>query len=63
MDADFTLEDVIRQALAGLDVPIALGLSSGHTRSPHVTLPLGVRARLECGPDGGRFEILEPAVS
>jgi muramoyltetrapeptide carboxypeptidase len=63
MAADYTLEDVIRRSLSGLDVPIALGLSSGHTRSPHVTLPLGVRARLECGTDGARFEVLEPAVA
>ncbi len=63
MDADYSLEDVIREALSGLEVPIALGLSSGHTRSPHVTLPLGVRARLDCGPDGARFQVLEAAVS
>ena len=30
-----------RGALAGLDVPVALGLSSGHTAHPNVTLPLG----------------------
>jgi muramoyltetrapeptide carboxypeptidase len=59
LDADFTLEDVIRDALDGLDVPVALGLSSGHTRSPNVTLPLGLRARLTCGADGARFEVLE----
>jgi muramoyltetrapeptide carboxypeptidase len=63
MDADYSLEDVIREALDGLDVPIALGLSSGHTRSPNVTLPLGVRARLLCDPDGARFELLEPPVA
>lgn len=63
MEDDFTLEDVIRQALSGLDVPIALGLSSGHTRSPNVTLPLGVRVRLSCGADGARFEVLENAVT
>lgn len=63
MDADYTLEDVIRQALDGVDVPIALGLSSGHTRSPNVTLPFGVRARLDCGPDGARFELLEAPVA
>jgi len=55
---DWTLDDVIREALDGLDVPIASGLRSGHTR-PNVTLPLGVRARLTCGPGGARFEILE----
>jgi muramoyltetrapeptide carboxypeptidase len=59
LEADFTLEDVVLDALAGLDVPVALGLSSGHTRSPNVTLPLGLRARLTCRADGARFEVLE----
>jgi len=59
---DWTLADVIGQALEGLDVPIASGLSSGHTR-PNVTLPLGVRARLTCGPSGARFEVLESPLS
>jgi len=58
----FSLEEVILDSLAGLDVPIALGLSSGHTASPCVTLPLGVRARLSCA-DSARFEVLEAAVS
>ncbi len=61
-EADFTLEDVILDALDGLDVPIALGLSSGHAAGPQVTLPLGVRARLSCG-DTAEFEVLDPAVS
>jgi muramoyltetrapeptide carboxypeptidase len=59
LEADFTLEEVILDALSGLDVPVALGLSSGHTRSPNVTLPLGLRARLTCGADSARFEVLE----
>jgi muramoyltetrapeptide carboxypeptidase len=58
LQADYTLQDVILDALAGLDVPVALGLSSGHTRSPNVTLPLGLRARLSCAADGARFEVL-----
>lgn len=62
MDAGFTLEDVILEALEEQRIPIALGLSSGHTKSPQVTLPLGVRARLECGRDRVAFRILEPAV-
>ncbi len=61
-DADFGLEDVIREALSGLSVPIALGLSSGHTNNPFVSLPLGVPARLACADDA-RFEILGPAVA
>ncbi len=59
--ADYALVDVILEALAGLDVPIAIGLSSGHTRNPNVTLPFGARARLTCGDDA-RLEILEASV-
>jgi muramoyltetrapeptide carboxypeptidase len=59
--ADYTLEDVVLQSLSGLDVPIVMGLSSGHTR-PNLTLPLGVRARLTCRGEP-RFEILEGSVS
>jgi muramoyltetrapeptide carboxypeptidase len=57
----FTLEDVIMDALVGLDVPVAIGLASGHTTAPCLTLPLGVGARLECG-DAARFQVLEVAV-
>ncbi len=39
---------ILLEALEGFDVPVALGLSSGHTAHPNVTLPFGVRARLEC---------------
>ena len=60
--ADFTLEDVIRESLSGLDIPIALGLSSGHVTGPNVTLPLGVRARLRCHGEEARFEVLEASV-
>ena len=60
--ADFTLEDVIRESLSGLEIPIALGLSSGHASGPGVTLPLGVRARLRCHGDEARFEVREPSV-
>jgi muramoyltetrapeptide carboxypeptidase len=60
--ADYDLTDVIRQALDGLDVPIALGLSSGHTRNPFVSLPLGARARLVCGEEAS-FAYLEAGVA
>jgi muramoyltetrapeptide carboxypeptidase len=63
LDASYTLEDVILEALAGLELPIALGLSTGHTPHPNVTLPLGVRARLECGGERAEFRILEAAVA
>jgi muramoyltetrapeptide carboxypeptidase len=63
LDEGYALEKVILEALEGLDVPIALGLSSGHTANPAVTLPLGVRARLSCGASGARFQVLETAVT
>jgi muramoyltetrapeptide carboxypeptidase len=63
IDDDYSLEDVLREALAGLDVAVALGLSSGHTTSPNVTLPFGVRARLECSAGEARLEVLEAPVS
>ena len=59
--AGYTLADVILRALEGLDIPVASGLSSGHTRRPHLTVPLGVPARLSCGPQA-RLEVLAPAV-
>lgn len=60
--ADFTLEDVIRESLSGLGIPIALGLSSGHVNGPNVTLPLGVRAALSCRGDEAQFQVLEASV-
>ena len=61
--AEFTLEDVIRESLSGLEIPIALGLSSGHATAPNLTLPLGARARLGCHGEEARFEVLEAAVA
>lgn len=58
----YTLEDVVLEALASLDVPVAAGLSSGHAASPSVTLPLGVRASLSCRDGEARLAVLEPAV-
>jgi muramoyltetrapeptide carboxypeptidase len=63
LDADYALEDILLEALGGLEVPVAVGLSSGHTSSPNVTLPLGVRARLACTGDAARFEVLEAPVA
>jgi muramoyltetrapeptide carboxypeptidase len=57
----YALEDVVLDALEGLDVPIAFGLPSGHTSGPAVTLPLGVRARLACDNEA-RFDVQEAAV-
>jgi muramoyltetrapeptide carboxypeptidase len=59
--AGYSLQEVILRALNGLDIPVALGLPAGHTRSPGVTLPLGVSARLAC-EDEAELRLLEPAV-
>jgi muramoyltetrapeptide carboxypeptidase len=62
-EADFSLEDVILDALDGLDVPVALGLSSGHVVRGALTLPLGVPARLVCERGEARLELLEHGVA
>jgi muramoyltetrapeptide carboxypeptidase len=60
---DYALEEVLLEALSGLDVPVALGLSSGHTAHPNVTLPFGVRAALACAGGEARFEVREAPVA
>lgn len=60
----YGLDDVVREALEGLGLPIAAGLASGHTSGPGIALPLGVRARLACGEDGSAcLQVLEAPVS
>lgn len=51
---------VVRQALSGLGVPVAMGFPFGHI-DDNWTLPMGVRARLDA--DTGTLELLEPAVA
>ncbi len=58
----YSLEEVLLEALAGLEIPVAIGLASGHTTLPHVTLPLGVCGRLDCGESGARLAVEEAAV-
>jgi muramoyltetrapeptide carboxypeptidase len=59
---DYRLEEILLEALEGFEVPVALGLSSGHTAHPNVTLPFGVRARLECRGEEASFAVLEAPV-
>jgi muramoyltetrapeptide carboxypeptidase len=62
-DVSYRLADILRGALAGLDLPIAFGLRSGHVSAGNVTLPFGVRARLVCHDDErAEFAVLEDAV-
>lgn len=60
---DYTLQEVIVRVLGDLGVPIAYGLPSGHVRRSNITLPIGVRARLQARQDGVTLKVLEPAVS
>jgi muramoyltetrapeptide carboxypeptidase len=56
-----TVRDVCLRILNALGVPIVFGAPVGHTTRPMLTLPLGVRARLQ-STGAGQLEILEPAV-
>jgi muramoyltetrapeptide carboxypeptidase len=57
------LEQAILHALAEFDGPIAIGLRSGHVDEPNITLPLGVRVRLDLhDASEPRFDFLEAAV-
>lgn len=57
---DYTLEEVVMRVVGDLGIPVAYGLRSGHVTRANVTLPLGVRARLDVGRDV-KLTILEPA--
>jgi muramoyltetrapeptide carboxypeptidase len=56
-----TVREVVERLLEPLGVPVVWGAPVGHTHRPVLTVPLGVRARLEAH-GAGRLEILEPAV-
>jgi muramoyltetrapeptide carboxypeptidase len=59
---DFTLRDVVLRIVGDLKIPIAFGLRSGHVSRANITLPFGVKARLEVS-DQVRLKILEPATA
>jgi muramoyltetrapeptide carboxypeptidase len=56
-----SVHDVCARILAPLGVPILYGAPIGHTARSILTIPLGVRARLNA-EGSGAVEILEPAV-
>jgi len=57
------LERAILHALADFAGPIAIGLRSGHVSAPNVTLPLGVRVRLDLADaENPQLHFLEAAV-
>ncbi|MBA2690813.1 MAG: LD-carboxypeptidase [Burkholderiales bacterium] len=51
--ADYKLQDVLRDLLRPLGVPVYFGFPSGHS-TPHFTLPIGAQARMA----DGRLSIL-----
>lgn len=55
------LENAILSALEGLEIPIAIGLRSGHVSRQNVTLIFGIEAELETGDDA-RLVLMEPAI-
>jgi muramoyltetrapeptide carboxypeptidase len=59
---DYTLEEAVVRVIGDLGIPVAFGLRSGHVSHANITLPIGVRARLEVGGDV-RLRILEAATA
>ena len=57
-EAGFTSHDVLAGLLGDLGIPVLTGYPAGHGIRCRA-LPLGVRARIESGPEGGRLELLE----
>ena len=53
--------EICAEILGPLDIPIVYGAPIGHTKRAMLTVPLGVRAKLEAKSEG-TLEILEPAV-
>jgi len=57
---DYTLEEVVMRVIGDLKIPVVFGMRSGHVSRANITLPLGVKARLEVGNDVA-LTILEAA--
>ena len=58
---DNLLEGAILGALSDLDIPIGIGLRSGHVSRQNVTLTFGVEAEFEAGEEA-HLHLLQPAV-
>lgn len=59
-DQGYTIQDVLADCTADLNVPVMFGLPSGHSPRGNLTLPLGVTATLDAGR--GVLSIDEAAV-
>ncbi|HZQ95652.1 MAG TPA: LD-carboxypeptidase [Candidatus Sulfotelmatobacter sp.] len=60
---DYTLPEVITRIVGELGIPVAYGLKSGHVTSNNITLPLGVRAKLQAEKQNVSLRVLESAVT
>lgn len=60
-DQDYTIEDLFRDALRDLNVPVLFGFPTGHSSKPNAIVPFGVQARLSLEGKAG-FRLLESAV-
>ena len=58
---DTLLEDTVLRALDDLDIPIGIGLRSGHVSRQNVTLTFGVEAEFRAGAEA-QLHLLQPAV-
>jgi len=56
-----TVKEVCSRILRPLGIPIVFGAPVGHTPRPMLTIPLGIKARLDADGDG-TLEFLESAV-
>jgi muramoyltetrapeptide carboxypeptidase len=56
-----TIREVCGRILRPLGIPIVFGAPVGHTMRPMLTIPLGIKARLDAEGEG-TLEFLEPAV-
>jgi muramoyltetrapeptide carboxypeptidase len=59
-ESETSIDEILLRATAGTNLPVAVGLDFSHT-DPLLTLPWGVRARLDAG-DEVTLELLDAAV-
>lgn len=58
---NYTLEDVVMRVVGDLKVPVAYGLPSGHVAGANITLPMGIKVRLDADASCVMLEALELA--
>ena len=61
-DQGYTVQDLIRSMLGGLNVPILYGFPTGHSSKPNAIVPFGPQAELSLDSET-TFHLLESAVT